>query len=139
MDIFIFNSELEDLGKWVRQLVAESLATLTPTVSLGPVDLHSMLELYLEKPNSRFTLFIKSEKEIAGSVNAKSYENIVAEYEKRGLPFYKYEMAEINEYELGKFMAFMMEVVIASAKLLGVDPYDQPEVERYKHQISNSK
>ena len=137
LDIFIFNSELEDLGKWVRQLVAESLATLTPTVSLGPVDLHSMLELYLEKPETRFTIFIKSEKEITGSVNAKSYENMVAEYEKRSLSFYKYEIAEINEQELGKFMSFMMEMVLELAKLLGVNPYDQSEVENYKKSLHN--
>jgi glucose-6-phosphate isomerase len=34
LDFFIFNSELEDLGKWCRQLIAESLAMITPTVSI---------------------------------------------------------------------------------------------------------
>lgn len=136
LDIFVFNNELEDLGKWVRQLVAESLATLTPTVSLGPSDLHSMLELYLEKPGTRFTLFVSSIKELAGSVNQSAYQNTVKEYERVALPFYKYEMSIIDERELGKFMAFMIDVTLQLAKLLGVDPYDQPRVEEYKHQIS---
>ncbi len=138
LDFFIFNVELEDLGKWCRQLIAESLATFTPTVSIGPTDLHSMLELYLEKPEKRFTVFVRSEKEIDESVNEQSYENITAEYHKRGLAFYKYEMPEISEFELGKFMQFMIDLTLELAKLLGVDPYDQPEVEKYKNSLHNS-
>lgn len=136
LDFFIFNSELEDLGKWCRQLIAESLSTFTPTVSIGPTDLHSMLELYLGGPKNRFTIFLKSLKEIDGGVNESAYENVVSAYEKDGLPFEKYEMPEINEEELGKFMALMMATTIELAKLLGVDPYDQPNVEEYKRNIT---
>lgn len=139
LDFFIFNSELEDLGKWSRQLIAESLATFTPTVSLGPTDLHSMLELYLAGPKNRFTLFIFSEKEIDESINESAYRNTTEAFEKAELPFQKYEMPEINERELGKFMAFMIEMTLYLAELLGENPYDQPAVEEYKHQITNSK
>lgn len=137
LDFFIFNSELEDLGKWCRQLIAESLAMITPTVSIGPVDLHSMLELYLGGPKNRFTIFIRSLKEIDESVNESSYENVARAYEEAGLPFIKYEINEINEKELGSFMAFMMAVTIELAKLLEVDPYDQPAVEKYKKEITH--
>jgi glucose-6-phosphate isomerase len=136
LDFFIFNSELEDLGKWCRQLIAESLAVITPTVSIGPTDLHSMLELYLGGPKNRFTIFLKSLKEIDGSVNESAYENVVSAYEKAELPFEKYEIPEINERELGKFMALMMATTIELARLLGVDPYDQPAVEEYKKSVS---
>lgn len=136
LDFFIFNSELEDLGKWCRQLVAESLATITPTVSIGPVDLHSMLELYLGGPKNRFTVFIRSLKEINDSVNESAYEDVVRAYENAGLPFIKYEIEKISEKELGSFMAFMMATTIELAKLLGVDPYDQPNVEEYKENLT---
>ncbi|MEK7642366.1 MAG: hypothetical protein AAB392_01080 [Patescibacteria group bacterium] len=132
LDIFIFNSELETLGKWCRQLLAESLASITPTISIGPTDLHSMLELYLEKPKSRFTLFIKSQKEMSGSINDEAYTNTTREYSKRDMPFYEYSMLEISEKEIGEFMAFMIASVLELGKLLGVDPYDQPEVDKYK-------
>lgn len=135
LDFFIFNSELEDLGKWARQLIAESLAIFTPTVSIGPTDLHSMLELYLGGPKNRFTIFIKSQEEIENSVNESAYKNVISAYEEASLPFEKYEMPEINEREIGKFMAFMMETTIELAKLLEVDPYDQPAVENYKKSI----
>lgn len=137
LDFFIFNSELEDLGKWCRQLIAESLVMITPTVSIGPTDLHSMLELYLGGPKNRFTIFIKSEKEIDETINESAYENVASAYQKAGLPFIKYEMAEINEKELGSFMAFMIDTTIELAKLLEVNPYDQPAVEEYKKSISD--
>jgi len=145
LDFFIFNPELEDLGKWCRQLIAESLGKenekgervgLTPTVSIGPVDLHSMLQLDLGGPKNKFTFFVMSEKEIDESINESAYENVIKAYRDAGLPFEKYEMPEINEYELGKFMALMMKTTIELAKLLLVNPYDQPEVEEYKKNLN---
>ena len=146
LDFFIFNSELEDLGKWCRQLIAESLGKenkegervgITPTVSIGPTDLHSMLQLTLGGPKNKFTLFIRSLKEIDRSVNESAYEDTVEAYKHAELPFEKYEMPEINEKEIGKFMALMMTATIELAKLLEVDPYGQPAVEKYKSEIQN--
>lgn len=138
LDFFIFNSELEDLGKWCRQLIAESLSLITPTVSLGPTDLHSMLELYLGGPQNRFTIFIESRDEIEGSVNESAYENVTKAYNKAGLPFMKYEIDKINEKDLGTFMAFMMKATVELAKLFEINPYDQPAVEAYKKNIRKS-
>jgi glucose-6-phosphate isomerase len=138
LDFFIFNSELEDLGKWCRQLIAESLSTFTPTVSIGPTDLHSMLELYLGGPKNRFTVFIRSAQEIDNSINESAYKNVTKAYEEAKLPFEKYEMPEINERELGKFMALMMRTTVELAKLLGVDPFDQPAVEEYKKHLADN-
>lgn len=146
LDFFIFNSELEDLGKWCRQLIAESLGKknkegqrvgITPTVFIGPTDLHSMLQLALGGPQNRFTLFIRSLEEIDGNINESAYENTVKTYKETGLPFEKYEMPKISEKELGKFMAYIMTVTVELAKLLEVNPYDQPEVENYKKSLHN--
>ncbi len=69
-DMFIFNGELESLGKWCRQLLAESIGKeknkkgevvntgIVPTVSIGSTDLHSMAQLYFGGPRNRFTYFI---------------------------------------------------------------------------------
>lgn len=138
-DLFLFNAELEDIGKWARQLIAESLAMLTPTVSIGPTDLHSQLELTLGGPKNRFTLFIKSKKEIDGSINEQSYNSVIEAYEKAGLPYQKFEMGEINEKEIGKFFEFMMIMIVEFAKLADIDPYGQPAVEEYKkHATENN-
>ena len=146
LDFFIFNSELEDLGKWCRQLIAESLGKenkegkrvgITPMISIGPVDLHSMLQLDLGGPKNKFTLFIQSVREITDTVNETAYKDTIAAYEKMGLPFGKYEMPEINEFELGKFMNLMMKTTVELAKLLEVNPYDQPAVEDYKKHLTH--
>jgi glucose-6-phosphate isomerase len=139
LDFFIFNSELEDLGKWCRQLIAESLAILTPTVSLGPVDLHSMLELYLGGPKNRFTIFVRSLAEIEGGVNEEAYQNVTQAYTKAELPFIKYEFAKIDEQELGQFMGFMIAVVKELGRLLDIDVYDQPAVEAYKSALKSEE
>ncbi len=74
-DTFFFHPELESLGKWYRQLAAESLgkemdqegnevnAGLLPTVSIGSSDLHSVAQLYLGGPNNILTTFVRAGRE----------------------------------------------------------------------------
>ena len=69
-DTFVFNPELESLGKWYRQLLGESIGkTVTgegntarvgfvPTVSIGSTDLHSVGQLYLGGPARTLTTFV---------------------------------------------------------------------------------
>ncbi|MDP3970102.1 MAG: hypothetical protein Q8P90_00210 [bacterium] len=64
---FLFNPELESTGKWYRQLMGESVgkehdlsgktirAGITPIVSIGSTDLHSMAQLYFGGPKDKFT------------------------------------------------------------------------------------
>ncbi len=72
-DLFFFTPRLETLGKWHKQLVAESLGKdeniegekdhvgLAPTVSIGSVDLHSTLQLVLAGPRNRVTTFVSAD------------------------------------------------------------------------------
>jgi len=72
-DLFLFSTDLESIGKWYRQLMGESIGKeydrqgkkvytgITPTVSIGSVDLHSMAQLYLGGPFDKFTTFVKIE------------------------------------------------------------------------------
>lgn len=69
-DLFFFSPRLETLGKWQRQLIAESIGKektnsgeevrigLTPMVSIGTTDLHSNLQLTLGGPRERITSFV---------------------------------------------------------------------------------
>jgi glucose-6-phosphate isomerase len=62
-DMFLFQTEFESLGKWYRQLFAESLGKemtnegtpsthrMVPTVSIGSTDLHSVEQMHLAFPN----------------------------------------------------------------------------------------
>jgi len=66
-EIFIFHPRLEMLGKWYRQLLAESLGKrksnmervgLMPTLAIGSTDLHSVGQLIFGGPRNRMTTFI---------------------------------------------------------------------------------
>lgn len=62
-DFFVFHPELESVGKWYRQLFAESIGKETtidgaltthrmvPTVSIGSTDLHSVEQMNLAQPS----------------------------------------------------------------------------------------
>ena len=61
-DMFVFHPELESVGKWYRQLFAESIGKektidgketthrMVPTVSIGSTDLHSVEQMNLAQP-----------------------------------------------------------------------------------------
>lgn len=157
-NMFLFDPDLEDLGKWHRQLIAESLGKdgkgLTPLVSVGSVDLHSTLQLYLSGPKDKFTTFVTINRDegvkvpavdealeaIVPNITDKTLTDIMkailagakGAYAKRGLPFASVEIEAANERELGAFMQFHMIQTMLLARLMGVNAFDQPAVEEYK-------
>jgi glucose-6-phosphate isomerase len=165
-DNFVFNSELESLGKWYRQLMGESVGKeldrdgkevhtgLTPTVSVGSTDLHSVGQLYLGGPQDKITTFIYSTDKsnslnipvertfpsVVKMINSVSTTDIMdailggikIAYNKKQLPFMEVQFEEITPYEIGAFMQFKMIEMMYLGKLLNVNPFDQPNVESYK-------
>lgn len=162
-NIFLFNNDLESLGKWYRQLMGESIGKkhtktkrqahigITPTVSIGSTDLHSVGQLYMGGPKDKFTTFISLEKQtkviipknedaILKNIQGLSFKKILqaimqgtmTAYKKNKLPYNHYTLKEKTEYELGYFMQTKMLEIILLAHLLNVNPFDQPSVEEYK-------
>ena len=133
-DMFLFNPELESLGKWYRQLMGESTGKdgkgFVPTVSIGTTDLHSMFQRYVGGPHNIATTFV-----CAGEPN-KFYKATKQAYRDHNLPFQEYIMPELNEYELGKFFETKMREIVHLAHFMGVNPYNQPNVEDYKKLIA---
>ncbi|HVS79712.1 MAG TPA: hypothetical protein VHF05_01910 [Candidatus Paceibacterota bacterium] len=166
-DHFFFAPELEHVGKWCRQLVAESLGKqfdlegeeanrgITPTVSIGPNDLHSSLQLALGGPKDKFTTFVRAKAPQAETfavpedadhsfgaayLQGKTadefldaiYEGATDSYSESGLPFIEIDMRELNEHSLGIFLQFKMIETMLLGRLMEVDAFDQPAVESYK-------
>lgn len=155
---FFFGPELESLGKWYRQLLAESIGKndkgILPIVSIGSNDLHSVLQLYLGGPRNVFTTFVRAESvgekmeippapvfptlasEIAGKdfdqVRHAMYRGVRTAYMKRALPFIEIVIPEVSAKTLGAYMQFKMMETMYLAHLLGVNAFDQPNVEEYK-------
>lgn len=156
---FLFSYDLESLGKWMHQLIAESIGKeknlqgetvkvgITPTTATAP-DLHSLSQLYLAGPSDKFTNFVRIEnynqkKDIkipAGKLAGKTLSEITyasssgvqEAYVKRKIPFIDILLEDISEKCLGEFLQFKMMEIIFLARLLEVNPYDQPNVEEYK-------
>jgi len=156
-DNFIFAPQLESMGKWYRQLMGESIGKdgkgITPTVSIGSTDLHSVRQLYLGGPKDKTTTFIYTSKRretvlvpqqthlglvdmIAGKSIPEIMQAIVngtkKAYEKQELPFMEIGMNEISANEIATFMQFKMIEMMYLGKLFGVNTFNQPHVELYK-------
>ncbi len=137
-DTFSFDSAWETLGKWYRQLLAESIGKdgkgITPTVSIGPNDLHSVAQLDLGGPKDKTTLFVLNP---TNEFNLPIFHGVETAYKNHELPFVKLEM-ENNPKEIGAYMMWRMIEVMLLGKLLGVNTFNQPNVEDYKHAIIDS-
>lgn len=160
-DTFIWDAALEQLGKWYRQLCAESLGKrenvhgavvetgILPTVSVGTQDLHSMVQFYLGGPRHLITTFVtvtaqesvtipKNEfcdSHYAGrdldSVRRAIFTGVCAAYRDDKRPFMVINL-EKTPYDIGRFMIMkMLEIILVGAQL-EVNVFDQPEVEKYK-------
>jgi len=167
-DLFLFSNDLESVGKWYRQLMAESLGKefnkkgkkvnigITPTVSIGSTDLHSMAQLYLGGPHDKFTTFVRVENstshiyvprlggysELVSGIQGKSLKDIMdailegtkSAFGKDGRPFVEITLPDRSENSIGQFLQFKIIETIYLAYLLDVNPFDQPNVESYKRE-----
>ncbi len=155
-DLFLFDPRLETLGKWYRQLLAESLGKggkgLLPTVSIGSTDLHSVAQLYLGGPNNRLTSFVWVEQgtscvidhnpslALVENLGGKSlsaiyhaiYEGTRAAYTKTGRMHDAFHFSALEAENVGYWMQSAMVWTMMLGNHMGVNAFDQPQVEVYK-------
>lgn len=153
--IMPYIDNLKNFTDWYRQLWAESLGKnsfgSTPINSMGTVDQHSQLQLYLDGPKDKFFTFItaknhqqnfsikdlpgcktlfggKKLSEVVGVEQATTIEIL----NQKKLPIRIFEIDKLNEEVLGGLMMqmFLETIVIAYAKK--INPFDQPAVELRK-------
>jgi len=153
-----YADRLERFTKWWVQLWAESLGKLgkgtTPVAALGPVDQHSQLQLYLAGPRDKLFTVITTSVAGRGPRLDKALAKAVGEPEfggrrigdlvaaqgratadtlaKNGRPVRTLHIERLDERSLGALLMHFMLETILTARLLGVDPFDQPAVEEGK-------
>ena len=155
--ILNYNSNLNDLGRWYQQLVSESLGKkgkgVTSTLSMAPKDHHSILQLYLDGPKDKFFTFFSSLNEggkykIPGTIipnSMKFLKNRRLRYiinaqcnaaknifRLKKIPFRHLFFNKNNEEELGMIFTFFVLETILLARLMNINPFDQPAVEQVK-------
>lgn len=165
-DTFLFGNDLESIGNWYRQLMAESIGKdhdksgekvnigITPTVSIGSTDLHSMAQLYLGGPFDKVTTFVTvtENRDNVKLPDSRDFEYLVPNLQKRSLkqimdaiydgakiaytkakrPYMEIVLPDKSEFTAGQLLQFKMMEMMYLAYLLNVNPFDQPNVESYK-------
>jgi glucose-6-phosphate isomerase len=163
---FIFSKDLENIGKWYRQLMGESIGKewnathtkrvwqgITPTISIGSTDLHSLAQLYLGGPRNKYTTFIDVKNKHTIQVPAiKDFDILVKHIQKRKLQtimkailqgtkiafkkgkrsFSEITLPKKDAYHIGQLLQLKMIEIMYLGFLLNVNPFDQPNVELYK-------
>ena len=155
--ILSYDSNLNDLGYWYQQLVAESLGKkgkgINPILSFGPKDHHSLLQLYLDGPKDKFFTFFNSlqkedkfkvsqdiipnnmrflkNKNTNFIINAQcnAVKNI---FKLKKIPYRQITFSKENEEELGEIFTFFALETILLSRLMNINPFDQPAVEQVK-------
>ena len=148
---------LAEFTMWLRRIWAESLGKdgkgTTPIKAMGTLDQHSQMQLYLDGPNDKMFTFFSLENlprsieinhlvdgEVSylngralGDVLKVSFEATTKIMINKNLPVRSFIISDLNEETLGELiMHFILETVI-TAKLMGVNPFDQPAVEAGKN------
>ncbi len=152
--IMPYCDRLETLASWFKQLWAESLGKeghgSTPVRALGTVDQHSQLQLYLEGPADKFFTLICVDNagdgprinaplegqpwdmlngHYVGDVMQASQAGTIESLRHHEKLLRVVDIPKLDAAALGALaMHFMLETVL-TAKLLGINAYDQPAVE----------
>lgn len=156
--LLAYGDRFERLTRWWMQLWGESLGKdgkgSTPVASIGPVDQHSQLQLWLAGPKDKFFTVLTHENrdqgprldaELASLAGEPVFANrtvgalVAAQARatadtlaKHSRPLRLIRTKNLDGFALGALlMHFMLETIFAGA-LYGVNPYDQPAVEEGK-------
>jgi len=166
-DLFLFHPELESLGKWYAQLIGESIGKekdvngkivnvgITPIISIGSTDMHSLGQLFLSGAKNTYTCFVSTKSklrrkaeipanrffpDLVKEINGKSMseimdailEGVKEAYSKKGLAYSEVIFDKITLKSIGKFFQWKMMEIMFLGKLIRVDPFTQPSVDGYK-------
>ncbi len=141
--------------EWYAQIISESLGKdgkgYTPVRGIGPMDQHSMMQLYLDGPHDKVytMLYVKDtlhhrSKIYSGAhpdylklktldeVNRAEFEATSNSVKKCKLPLRTIMMDTYDEFNLGELWMHATLETVVSGHIMGVNPFDQPGVEQIK-------
>ncbi len=156
-------ARLGDFTTWYSQIVAESLGKnskgITPIRAIGPLDQHSQLQLFLDGPKDKFITIISQSHHNSNCTISQPYEAIksfdylegknlqdvlcaeqqatIETLRENNRPLRHIAITTLNEEVIGGLMMQMMLEVILTAKLMNINPFDQPAVEQGKIRTRN--
>jgi len=142
----------ESLGKKVLGGKGDKRVGQIPVPAEGVSDQHSLLQLMMDGPDDKLTVFLKIKdfgvelkmpssvpkglEYLAGLSMGEllniEHDSTVQSLAKAGRPSYTIVLPKMNERVIGQLLQHFMFQVAYAGELLGVNTYDQPGVEHYK-------
>ena len=163
MEYFVtYEPQFASIAEWLKQLFAESEGKdgkgLMPGSVTFTTDLHSVGQFIQQGSKILFETIIKTDEPIedisfkaekddldgmnylAGKklsfINDKAYEGTLKAHVEQGkVPANVIHIGKMTAENLGNLFYFFMRACAYSAYLLGVNPFNQPGVEIYKHNM----
>ena len=157
-NIILFNYEpkLEKFLYWYQQLIAESLGKkgkgLLPIISPAPKDHHSLLQLYLDGPRDKLFYILSSNQDFNYKIFTKNLDKkfeylnnqslyqikkaqknaFIQSLKKKKIAFREFIIGNYNEETIGELFSYFITETILIGKLVNINPFDQPAVEKVK-------
>ena len=137
--ILNYDEKSLDLFYWYQQLIAESLGKkgkgIFPIISNMPKDNHSLMQLYLSGPKNNFYTFFFVRDSKSVKINKLKLAQFYATqnvFNKKNIPFRSFVIKKRNEKTLGELFTFFILETILLAKVMKINPFNQPDVESIK-------
>lgn len=158
-----FEPDLQYLEEWWKQLFGESEGKnhqgIFPASVVYTTDLHSLGQYLQDGRRDIFETFLEIEQastidyaiptlpgadvdglkyledKMLSNINQTACEATIAAHRSGGIPVSEVIMPDLSERSLGALIYFFEYACALSAKLSGVNPFDQPGVEMYKNNL----
>ena len=151
------NRHFGEIGKWEKQIFNESLGKNENAMftSFGNfyLELHSSLQHYLNSKhiflNTVYlkdgnSLILKDAEYLAKNfdqtdseeIQRAIYTSVHRNLAKNNVPTISIEFSDDRETDIGEYLQFRMLEVYFLAKLMNVNPFDQPDVNSYKENLT---
>lgn len=153
-----YSDRLRLFATWFQQLWAESVGKngkgTTPLATSGPVDQHSLMQLFLDGPRDKLLNIVQLPTGGLGPLIPPSYRSdplvgylaghtvgdmtdcqqraTVETFARNGRPVRVIKMDGLGEEQLGELMMHFMLETILTGYMMDVNPFDQPAVEESK-------
>ena len=123
-------------NEWLKQLFGESEGKngqgILPTSVIYSTDLHSLGQFMQDGRRNLFETIIDYPTD---ETNAKVVQAVRIAHTEGGIPVIDIKPSSYDEKGFGELIYFFELSCAISAKLFGVNPFDQPGVEAYKTEL----
>ena len=159
----VWSKGLESVGLWYDQLLAESLGKhekgATPLTVVNTRDLHSRAQQHQEGRRDKLitNVIVESWRTDPLPVGRSEFDqdrlNDLADktlpeimnaaiagtneaYRHDGRPTADIRLPRVDEYTIGQLLQMLMLATVVEGRLIGINPYGQPGVEKYKQNMN---